>query len=92
MVVNNSTDTTLVKKKTTLVQLDFENYLKEDCDYTRSKESWSITRNKKCSMDQLILYNNLVAHELILIKTICCIASLSFLTATDAVYIDYNIF
>lgn len=66
MVVNNSTDTTLVKK-TTLVQLDFENYLKEDCDYTRSKESWSITRNKKCSMDQLILYNNLVAHELILI-------------------------
>lgn len=67
MVVNNSTDTTLVKKKTTLVQLDFENYLKEDCDYTRSKESWSIPRNKKCSMDQLILYNNLVAHELILI-------------------------
>lgn len=66
MVVNNSTDTTLVKK-TTLVQLDFENYLKEDCNYTRSKESWSITRNKKCSMDQLILYNNLVAHELILI-------------------------
>lgn len=45
MVVNNSTDTTLVKK-TTLVQLDFENYLKEDCDYTRSKESWSIPRNK----------------------------------------------
>lgn len=66
MVVNNSTDTTLVKK-TTLVQLDFENYLKEDCDYTRSKESWSITRNTKSSMDQLILYNNLVAHELILI-------------------------
>lgn len=69
MVVNNSTDTTLVKKKNyfQLVQLDFENYLKEDCNYTRSKESWSITRNKKCSMDQLILYNNLVAHELILI-------------------------
>lgn len=66
MVVNNSTDTTLVKK-TTLVQLDFENYLKQDCNYTRSIESWSITRNKKCSMDQLILYNNLVAHELILI-------------------------
>lgn len=65
MVVNNSTDTTLVKK-TTLVQLDFENYLKEDCDYTRSKESWSITRYRKCSMDQLILYNNLVVRELIL--------------------------
>lgn len=67
MVVYISTDTTLVKKKTTLVQLDFENYLKEDCNYTQSKESWSITRNKKCAMDQLILYNNLVAHELILI-------------------------
>lgn len=68
MVVNNSTDTTLVKKKLLSIgTLDFENYLKEDCNYTRSKESWSITRNKKCSMDQLILYNNLVAHELILI-------------------------
>lgn len=64
MAVNNSTDTTLVKK-TTLVQLDFENYLKEDCNYTRSKESWSITRYKKCSMDQLIFYNNLVVRELI---------------------------
>lgn len=67
MVVYISTDTTLVKKKTTFVQFDYENYLKEDCNYTRSKESWSITRYKKCSMDQLILYNNLVAHELILI-------------------------
>lgn len=46
MVVYISTDTTLVRKKTTFVQFDYENYLKEDCNYTRSKESWSITRYK----------------------------------------------
>lgn len=80
MVVYISTDTTLVKKKILRYNVTLKNNLKEDCNYTRSqvhkfllynyytrsKESWSITRNKKCSMDQLILYNNLVVRELIL--------------------------
>lgn len=66
MVVYISTDTTLVKKTLLRYNVTLKNNLKEDCNYTRSKESWSITRYKKCSMDQLILYNNLVVRELIL--------------------------
>lgn len=44
MVIYTSINTTFVKKPTTLVQ--YNTKLKEDCNYTRSKESCPITRDK----------------------------------------------
>lgn len=66
MVVYISTDTTLVKKNTTSVQCDFEKQFKRGLQLYAIKRKLVNYTLQKCSMDQLILYNNLVVRELIL--------------------------